>query len=192
LLLDVYCILYFPYLLGGFLHICAMYIYYICGLWPPDNVSCIFLTWYQSIGFFFLYRTRNSCSTFDPVYPPSTVELSRRPRRLRRLILGPAPSPHLGGRPPVAAPFASWIGWPPFSSWSLHLGSPGSRLDLVRVAPRVAPTWSVAPSSISWATPRSGTAVFDPVGRAPCRRSAPIARPGVDLLRPVITAGRPE
>jgi hypothetical protein len=42
--LDVYYILYFPHLLGGFLHICALYMYYICGLWPPDNVSCLFLT----------------------------------------------------------------------------------------------------------------------------------------------------
>jgi hypothetical protein len=49
-LLDVYYILYFPHLLGGFLHICVLYIYYICGLWPPDNVSCLFLTWYQSPG----------------------------------------------------------------------------------------------------------------------------------------------
>jgi hypothetical protein len=47
-LLDVYYILYFPHLLGGFLHIYTTYMYYICGLWPPDNVSCIFLTWYQS------------------------------------------------------------------------------------------------------------------------------------------------
>jgi hypothetical protein len=44
--------LYFPHLLGGFLYICALYMYYICGLWPPDNVSCIFLTWYQSYSFF--------------------------------------------------------------------------------------------------------------------------------------------
>jgi hypothetical protein len=50
-LLDVYCILHFPHLLGGFLHIYALYIYYICGLWPPDNISCIFMTWYQSPGY---------------------------------------------------------------------------------------------------------------------------------------------
>jgi hypothetical protein len=42
--LDVYYILYFPHLLGGFLHICALYMYYICGLWPPDNVGCLFIT----------------------------------------------------------------------------------------------------------------------------------------------------
>jgi hypothetical protein len=24
--------------------------YYICGLWPPDNTSCTFITWYQSPG----------------------------------------------------------------------------------------------------------------------------------------------
>jgi hypothetical protein len=47
-MLDVYCILYFPHLLGGFLHICALYMYYICGLWPPHNASSSFLTWYQS------------------------------------------------------------------------------------------------------------------------------------------------
>jgi hypothetical protein len=37
---GVRCILYLPHLLGGFLHIYIMYMYYICGLWPPDNVSC--------------------------------------------------------------------------------------------------------------------------------------------------------
>jgi hypothetical protein len=47
-MLDVYCILYFSHLLGGFLHICALYMYYICVIWLPDNVRCTFITWYQS------------------------------------------------------------------------------------------------------------------------------------------------
>jgi hypothetical protein len=64
-MLDVYCILYFPHLLGGFLHICTLYMYYICGLWPPDNVSCLFPTWYQSIG---LAPAR--CNSVLPPPPP--------------------------------------------------------------------------------------------------------------------------
>jgi hypothetical protein len=40
-------------MLGGFLYICICTCTIYCGLWPPDNTSCIFLTWYQSIGFFF-------------------------------------------------------------------------------------------------------------------------------------------
>jgi hypothetical protein len=46
----VYCI--FPRILGGFLHICTCTCTIYCGLWPPDNTSCIFLTWYQSYRFF--------------------------------------------------------------------------------------------------------------------------------------------
>jgi hypothetical protein len=93
-MLDVYCILYFPHMLGGFLHICALYMYYICGLWPPDNVSCIFLTWYQSIRFFFHYRTRNSCSTSDPVCsvrPPPAISYPSlvSPHRARPGVAGP-------------------------------------------------------------------------------------------------------
>jgi hypothetical protein len=35
-------------MLGAFLHICTCTCTIYCGLWPPDNTSCIFLTWYQS------------------------------------------------------------------------------------------------------------------------------------------------
>jgi hypothetical protein len=52
----VYCI--FPRMLGGFLHICTCTCTIYCGLWPPDNTSCIFLTWYQSYRFFFARATR--------------------------------------------------------------------------------------------------------------------------------------
>jgi hypothetical protein len=38
-------------MLGGFLHICTYTCTIYCGLWPPDNTSCIFLTWYQSSRF---------------------------------------------------------------------------------------------------------------------------------------------
>jgi hypothetical protein len=70
----MYIILYFPYLLGGFLHIytCTCTIY--CGLWPPDNVSCLFLTWYQSIGFFSIPHAQlvlNSDPIFSPGLPSS-------------------------------------------------------------------------------------------------------------------------
>jgi hypothetical protein len=42
------CILYFPCLLEGFLHICTPVHVYICGLWPLWNTTSLFLTWYQS------------------------------------------------------------------------------------------------------------------------------------------------
>jgi hypothetical protein len=35
-------------MLGGFLHICTCTCTIYCGIWPPDNTSCIFPTWYQS------------------------------------------------------------------------------------------------------------------------------------------------
>jgi hypothetical protein len=44
----VYCI--FLRMLGGFLHICTCTCNIYCGLWPPDNTSCTFITWYQSPG----------------------------------------------------------------------------------------------------------------------------------------------
>jgi hypothetical protein len=40
-------------MLGGFLHICICTCTIYCGLWPADNTSCIFLTWYQGYRFFF-------------------------------------------------------------------------------------------------------------------------------------------
>jgi hypothetical protein len=43
-------------MLGGFLHICTTCTCTIyCGLWPSDNTSCIFLTWYQSLGLSFFF-----------------------------------------------------------------------------------------------------------------------------------------
>jgi hypothetical protein len=72
--LDVYCILYFLHLLGGFLHICVMYMYYICGLWPPDNVSCLFLTWYQSICFISLPHAQLVLDS-DPIFRLRPVDL---------------------------------------------------------------------------------------------------------------------
>jgi hypothetical protein len=80
-LLDVYCILYFPHLLGGFLHICTMYMYYICGLWPPDNVGCLFITWYQSPG---LGHPPHAATRVDPKFSFSSISSSR-PRLLPSL-----------------------------------------------------------------------------------------------------------
>jgi hypothetical protein len=40
----------FPRMLGGFLHICTCTCTIYCDLWPPDNTSCTFITWYQSLG----------------------------------------------------------------------------------------------------------------------------------------------
>jgi hypothetical protein len=53
-------------MLGGFLHICTCTCTIYCGLWPPDNTSCIFLTWYQSYSFFFERATR---AVSDPISP---------------------------------------------------------------------------------------------------------------------------
>jgi hypothetical protein len=59
--------LYFP-LVRGFSCIFAhLYMYYICGLWPLWNITCLFLTWYQSGLGFYAHRThrprdrRRSC-----------------------------------------------------------------------------------------------------------------------------------
>jgi hypothetical protein len=89
-MLDVYCILYFFHLLGGFLHICAMYMYYICGLWPPDNVGCLFITWYQSPG---LGHPPHAATRVDPKLSFSSIS-SGRPRL--RSSLSPAVLPHPG------------------------------------------------------------------------------------------------
>jgi hypothetical protein len=35
-------------MLGGFLHICTCTCTIYCGLWPSDNTTSLFLTWYQS------------------------------------------------------------------------------------------------------------------------------------------------
>jgi hypothetical protein len=37
-------------MLGSFLHICTCTCTIYYGLWPPDNTSCTFITWYQSPG----------------------------------------------------------------------------------------------------------------------------------------------
>jgi hypothetical protein len=90
--LDVYCILYFPHMLGGFLHICALYMYYICGLWPPDNVSCLFLTWYQCYRFFFPHA---QLVRSDPIPPPPFLQpppVTFRPGRPCPVLAVPATS----------------------------------------------------------------------------------------------------
>src|SRR3954471_10608085 len=44
--LDVYiCILYFPHMLGGFLHICLVPVLYIVAFGPQRNITCLFLTY---------------------------------------------------------------------------------------------------------------------------------------------------
>jgi hypothetical protein len=104
-MLDVYCILYFLHLLGGFLHICALYMYYICGLWPPDNVSCLFLTWYQSLGFVSLPHAQLLLDRRRSFFP------CRRRSSPAAVGLLPVAFPvFLGsvGRPSVA--FPAWIG----------------------------------------------------------------------------------
>jgi hypothetical protein len=89
-----------------------MYMYYICGLWPPDNVSCIFLTWYQSIRFFFS-DAQLVLNFLDPFF---RFLLCRWPPRYR-----PLPS---RSRPP------SSCSWPPSPrSWP---PPPRSSPDLVR------------------------------------------------------------
>jgi hypothetical protein len=87
-------------MLGGFLHICTCTCTIYCGLWPPDNTSCLFLTWYQSPG---LGHPPHAATRVDPkfsffffdlVRPPSSpaVPVSGRPHP-RSSRLGPASVP---------------------------------------------------------------------------------------------------
>jgi hypothetical protein len=67
-----------PYVRGfpAYLHLCTIY----CGLWPPGNISCIFLTWYQSIGFFFSLPHAQLVLNFRSSFCPDR----RRPSPIRR------------------------------------------------------------------------------------------------------------
>jgi hypothetical protein len=102
-------------MLGGFLHICTGTCTIYCGLWPPDNTSCIFLTWYQSLGLSFFWHAqlvldhrRSFFPRRRPPRPPAAAsgrrlslaagELRPSPRPLRppsvaRLVLIPARAP---------------------------------------------------------------------------------------------------
>jgi hypothetical protein len=87
-------------MLGGFLHICTCTCTIYCGLWPPDNTSCIFLTWYQSVRFFFW--TRNSSSIFSILVPfPAAVVPGRRRPVPGVGTLGLSCDRDLGGPPDI-------------------------------------------------------------------------------------------
>jgi hypothetical protein len=87
-------------MLGGFLHICIYTCTIYCVLWPSDNTSCIFLTWYQSPArvprLTHLQLVRINFHFFSTVVFFTAVGL---------------PWPSLGGRPSLVCP-VPW--WPPF------------------------------------------------------------------------------
>jgi hypothetical protein len=91
-LLDVYiCILQFPHMLGSFQHICTCTCTIYCGIWPPDNISCTFITWYQSPGLGLIFSDAQLVRDFStfldsdlgfwpspasrPLSPPSSAHL---------------------------------------------------------------------------------------------------------------------
>jgi hypothetical protein len=134
-------------MLGGFLHICICTCTIYCGLWPPDNTSCIFLTWYQSLGLFF-FGTRNSCPFLSDIaaaghrLSPSSASSSLTrpvsPVSCRRSS-SPAPSPSSSasiGSPSIPSPR------PPIHPWSPLAPSPPG------AAARPVPAWgrSLRPS----------------------------------------------
>jgi hypothetical protein len=53
-------------MLGGFLHICTCTCTIYYGLWPLDNTTCLFLTWYQS-GFSHDRRRQFAPASLSPV-----------------------------------------------------------------------------------------------------------------------------
>jgi hypothetical protein len=74
---SVRCILYIvfsPSVRGFPAYLCPIHVLYICGLWPPDNASCLFITWYQSPGLGHPHAATRalyeSCFFFDLVRPP--------------------------------------------------------------------------------------------------------------------------
>jgi hypothetical protein len=77
-------------MLGGYLHICTCTCTIYCGLWPPDNTSCTFITWYQSPGLGLIFSdaqlVRNS-GRRRPVPPVAS--------RLRGALCSPPRSPRL-------------------------------------------------------------------------------------------------
>jgi hypothetical protein len=97
-------------MLGGFLHICTCTCTIYYGLWLPDNTSCIFLTWYQSIRFFFGRATRPQ---FSRSILPSSLSLAlgpvtgcRRPVPGRRRPVPGRRRPVPGRRRPVPRPIS--------------------------------------------------------------------------------------
>jgi hypothetical protein len=57
-------------MLGGFLHICTCTCTIYCGLWPPDNTSCTFITWYQSPGLGLIFLDAQLIRDFSTFIDP--------------------------------------------------------------------------------------------------------------------------
>jgi hypothetical protein len=110
----------------GFLHICTCTCTIYCGLWPPDNTSCIFLTWYQSTRFSSRTARRNSvqnppssslpflscCFSVRwpptlPLEPPRPVPICSRSRAVRPWSAPDPGAPVL--RPRLKEPAPPWI-----------------------------------------------------------------------------------
>jgi hypothetical protein len=171
--------------------------YYICGLWPPDNVSCLFLTWYQSPGLGHPPHaaTRALIQNFLFLRPPSSpaisvvvfhcvISISLSPSRL-------AGSPSSTSRPTSDS---AWIGRPPPTS-SLGIGRSfwsgrprpclSRRWDwLIGLAARPArPCLGRSPIWPSWSPPPPASSVPASIfpGIAPCRSD--LARPSAQSAR---------
>jgi hypothetical protein len=77
-------------MLGGFLHICTCTCTIYCGLWPPGNTSCTFITWYQSPGLGLIFSdaqlVRDFSTFLDPdlgFWPSPAARLLSPPSRAR-------------------------------------------------------------------------------------------------------------
>jgi hypothetical protein len=85
-------------MLGGFLHICTYTCTIYCGLWPPNNTGCIFLTWYQGYMFFFSHAQL----MHSPIQSHSTGAVSLFPA----VVATPTCPSCNFGRPPAVSPAA--------------------------------------------------------------------------------------
>jgi hypothetical protein len=161
-------------MLGGFLHICTCTSTIYCGLWPLDNTSCIFLTWYQSLGLSFFFGTRNSCLTTVGLSSPAAVGLPLPPSVfspwlslfcLDPLAARPSPSP-LGSNTQIGG--CSCSGSVP-ASWTRSRSVPAAP-DLVSLVAGIGRPREVCP----WSAPPVICPRLEEPG--PPRRVPPVAR----------------
>jgi hypothetical protein len=66
----IFCFVYFPVYMRGFLHILHTFTCIYTGLWLPGNTSCLFLIWYQSLGFVSLPHAQLVLDS-DPIFSSS-------------------------------------------------------------------------------------------------------------------------
>jgi hypothetical protein len=93
-------------MLGGFLHICTCTCTIYYGLWPPDNTSCTFITWYQSLGLGLIFLDALLVRDFSTFLPAAAANLWFWPRR-RPDSGPPVPVPPGSASSPVVSPALS-------------------------------------------------------------------------------------